>query len=73
MELIIAGLVVLIAVREYITFKERKDMLDRLMSRTFEEYKDNSKPEENHLEPEDDGTESLEAAKGKIMYGEEED
>lgn len=60
-----------LALREYLHFKERKDMLDRLMSRSFTEYKDNTNPEPNNLEPEKDGTIDLVEAK-KELYGEEE-
>lgn len=45
-------------------------MLDRLMSKTFVEYKDNAKLEENKLETEDDGTTELVDAKDEL-YGEE--
>ena len=46
-------------------------MLDRLMSRSFTEYKDNVKPEPNQLDPKDDGTVELVEAKDEL-YGEEE-
>jgi len=73
MEYIIAGLFILLVVREYLSFKERKDMLDRLMSKNFQEYKDNTQLEENHLEPEPDGTSEIEESKQEIIYGKEED
>ena len=50
MELTLIILIVYIGYREYLWYRERSSMLDRLMSRSFEEYKDNSKPEPNKLE-----------------------
>lgn len=70
---VIAALFIFTGIREYLNFKERKDMLDRLMSRNFTEYKDNEKPEKNQLEPEDDGLTDLEEAKNEMIYGQEED
>jgi hypothetical protein len=61
----------LLALREVLHHKERKDMLDRLMARNFIEYKDNEKLEQNKLEPEKDETVDLVDAK-KELYGEEE-
>lgn len=60
-------------VREYFSYKESKDVFDRLMSKTYQEYKDNTQPEENHLEPEDDGLSDIEDSKQQIVYGEEEE
>lgn len=73
MEVIIIGLIIFLGLREYLSHRERKDMLDRLMSKNFQEYKDNDKQEENHLEPEDDGLLDVEDAKEKIVYGQEEE
>lgn len=67
---VITILSALLGVREYLHYKERKDMLDRLMARSFTEYKDNDKPEKNQLEPKDDGTVELDDAKNEL-YGEE--
>ena len=41
------------------------------MSRNYEEYKDNIKPEENQLDEEDDGLVNIDEAKEQV-YGEEE-
>jgi hypothetical protein len=70
---IIALLIVSQAVREYFVQKERAQLLDRIMSKSFDEFKNRSeKPEENQLEPLDDGTEELESAKDEIINGKEE-
>jgi hypothetical protein len=60
----------LLALREVLHHKERKDMLDRLMARNFIEYKDNERMEKNNLEPEKDETVELVDAKD-ALYGEE--
>ena len=52
MEIIIIALIILLGVREYLSSRERADMLDRLMSRNIQEYKDNTENEENELEVE---------------------
>jgi len=65
--LILSGL---LALREVLHHKERKDMLDRLMARNFIEYKDNERMEKNNLEPEKDETVELVDAKD-ALYGEE--
>jgi hypothetical protein len=69
--LVIIILSIFLGVREYLHFKERKDMLDRLMSRNFTEYKDNASPEPNNFKSEKDETVELSEAK-KELYGEEE-
>ena len=70
---IIIILIIAQGVREYFTQKERASLLDRIMSKSFEDYKDlNTKPEKNHLEPEDDGTEDLDEAKDEMLNGKEE-
>ena len=41
-------LLIVLAVREMVFYKERQDMLDRLMSRNLDNYKaNNTKPEED--------------------------
>lgn len=62
----------LLALREFLSYKERKDMLDRLMAKSFTEYKDNDKPEPNHLEPQKSDIVELVDAK-EALYGEEDD
>jgi hypothetical protein len=69
---IIIILIVAQGVREYFVQKERASLLDRIMSKTYTEFKDNEHPEPNHLEDEDDGTEDLESAKGVILDEEKE-
>lgn len=68
---IIILLLIAQGVREYFTQKERATLLDRIMSRSFTEFKDNEHPEKNELEPEDDGMEDLESVKDTIQNGEE--
>ncbi len=56
--------------------RERREMLDRLMAKSFPEYKDHTQPEENQLEnDEDDGTVPLEEAEEEYVdaLGEEDD
>jgi len=52
-EIAIAVLVIILLVREIVTYRERKDLLDRLMSRDFTQYKDYTQKEEaNQLKEE---------------------
>lgn len=68
--IVILLLFAILVLREVLHHKERTDMLDRLMARNYIEYKDNVKPEENQLEPEN--TELVELAEAKDeLYGEE--
>ena len=69
--LVIITLSALLALREVLHHKERKDMLDRLMARNFTEYKDNERAEPNQLEPKPDETVELADAREEL-YGEEE-
>lgn len=69
MELIAALLFILLLIREILSYRERHQMLDRLMAKSLPEYKDNSKVEENKLDPVDDGTVSLEEAEGDLLNG----
>lgn len=73
MELIAALLFILLLIREILSYRERNTMLDRLMAKSLPEYKDNSKVEENKLEPVNDGTVSLEEAEGEILNGKDEE
>lgn len=66
MEYAIVILAALLAVREFIHYRERKDMLDRLMAKSLPEFKDNSKAEENKFEIDDDGTSYLEEVKQEL-------
>ena len=60
-----------LALREILHHKERKDMLDRLMARSFTEFKDNEKPVESNFKTKDDGTAELDDVKDEV-YGEKE-
>lgn len=73
MELISALLFILLLTREILSYRERNQMLDRLMAKSLPEYKDNSKVEENKLDPVDDGTVSIEEAEGEILNGEKQE
>lgn len=64
--LVTLGLIVLLGLREYTAFVERKDMLDRLMSRNLPEYKDNAKPEPNQLEPQASDLTDLDEAREEL-------
>lgn len=64
---IIIILITVQLIREYFVQKERATLLDRIMSRSYTEFKDNEHPEDNHMEAVDDGTEDLEDAKSDIM------
>jgi hypothetical protein len=68
MELIIASLIIFILVKEVMYFKERKDILDRLMAKNLPEYKDNAKEEQNDYGKEDKNVVELEDAKDELMY-----
>lgn len=72
MELIAALLFILLLIREILSYRERNTMLDRLMAKSLPEYKDNSKVEENKLDPVDDGTVALEQAEEEILNGDKE-
>lgn len=67
--LIIVLLIIAQGVREYFTQKERSALLDRIMSRSYTEFKDNEKPEPNQIEDIDDGTEDLDFVKETIQDG----
>jgi hypothetical protein len=69
MELLSALLFILLLTREILSYRERNAMLDRLMAKSLPEYKDNTKQEENKLEPVDDGTVSLEEAEEDLLNG----
>lgn len=72
MELIVAILIGLFVIREYVTYKERQKLLDRIMSKDYQEYKDIEVPEENvYGEDEKENLISLEEAKEEINGKEE--
>ena len=58
---------IFIVVREVLHFKERKDMLDRLMAKSLPEYKDNHEPEKNDIEPKDDGLQDLDEVRDQLL------
>jgi len=51
---IILALIAFLLVREVLAYRERRDMLDRLMAKNLPEYKDNQKEEPNEFEEEED-------------------
>lgn len=72
MDLIVILLTALLLIREGMHFVERRDMLDRLMSRSLPEFKDNQSTEENHLADtsQDDDSLPIEQAEEDVL-GEE--
>lgn len=66
------ALFILLILRELLSYRERHHMLDRLMAKSLPEFKDNTKQEENKLEPVDDGTVALEQAEEEILNGDKE-
>jgi len=70
--IVIIGLLILLLVREYLSFKERREMLDRLMAKDLSEFKDNQTVEENKFAPPDSGLEDVEQAQEEIINGPEE-
>ena len=67
---VIIALLLFIGIREYFTFKERKELLDRIMARNFTEYKDNVTLEPNE-EPKEDPTVEMEQAQEEVMGAED--
>lgn len=69
MELIVATLIGLFILREYVTYKERQKLLDRIMSRNYQEFKDIETPEDNDFGNEEESLEvedAIEEARGEI-------
>lgn len=66
--ILLAGL---FAYREYNNSKERNDLLDRLMSRSYKEFKTDLKHEDNDFENKDDDTIPIGEAKD-LIDGQEE-
>ena len=48
------------------SYRERRDLLDRIMAKNLEEYKDNIKPEENDFGKDDPNLIDLDEAKEEI-------
>jgi hypothetical protein len=76
--IVILGLIAYIAYKEYLLSKERKDIYDRLMTKSLSDYKYVSEtPEENQedeIDPNfvdipEDGSELPVDMKEEIMYG----
>lgn len=60
--------VALFLVREYVNYKERKDLLNRLMSRDFEQFKHLTEtPEPNNFGDEDDNLINIEEAREELV------
>ena len=72
MELIVLALLILVGLREYLAYRERSQMLDRLMAKNLTDYKDTTQtPELNQLESDDDDTMPIEDAEEAIVFGKE--
>jgi hypothetical protein len=65
-EIIIVVLLIGQLVMFYFNYRERKDLLDRIMAKSLVEYKDNQKPEENDFGKDDPNLVSLDEAKEEI-------
>lgn len=62
------GLLAVFIYREYLNQKERQDLLDRLMSRNFEEFKARTaSPEENDFEEEDSNLVDIMEAREDVL------
>lgn len=62
-------------IREVMHFTKERDLLDRLMSKDFSQYKTLTQPEtENELEVQDDGMLSIDDpdVKNELLYGTDE-
>ena len=70
---VILALLAFIAWRESLSFKERAQLVDRLMARSLPEYKDNQTTEPNEIEVPNPDVLDLDDAKQEIVYGPEED
>jgi hypothetical protein len=66
-------LAILLVGKEFLIYRERHDMLDRLMAKNLYDYKDTNQPEANHLEPQDLGLEDIELAREEIENGPDQD
>ena len=72
MEIAVIAITVIYFVREYVNYKERQNLLDRVMSKNYTEFKDIETPEENiYEEDKDESVVGLEEAREEID-GEEE-
>lgn len=70
---LIALFSVLLVIREAMAYMERKEMLNRLMSKDYVEFKSFEKPEENTYTPDtQDDSIPLDEAKDKLL-GEDND
>lgn len=65
-ELIVIALIIAQALFFYLSYKERQVLLDRIMAKNLNEYKDNIKPEENEYPKEDENLINIEEAKDEI-------
>lgn len=64
------ALIAFIAYKEHLAYQERKDSLDRLMSKNLQEYKDNSTTiEENDYGVEPDPIVGIEDAQEELVNG----
>lgn len=73
----ITGLIILLGIREYLSFKERKDLYNRIMTKSVDDYIAVTQPAEEteEEENEDDGLTGIfadgmdEEIKDEIIYG----
>jgi len=70
---IILALIIFLIWREWLSFHERENLVDRLMARNLPEYKDNVAPEPNHVDPAPSTVFDLDEAKEEIINGPEEE
>lgn len=66
MELALLLALALLLVREVLAYRERREMLDRLMAKNLPEYKDNHTPTPNQLDNEPDDSVPLEDAENDL-------
>lgn len=63
-------LLIYVLIREILAYKERREMLDRLMSKDLTDFKTNTQEEDNQvLQDEDDGTISILEARDEMLNG----
>jgi hypothetical protein len=65
-EIIIIALLAVQIIMVVLNYRERKDLLDRIMAKSFVEYKDNDKLEENDFGKDDPNIINLDEAKEEI-------
>ena len=69
MEITVIAISAVLIVKEFVHYKERYEMLDRLMAKNLPEFKDNVKEEENDYGKEDENLIDIEEAREEIENG----